>query len=522
MVGWLLTGFNPILAADFNLWDGFVAALTLENLMLAVIGCLLGTLIGVLPGIGPITGVAILFPITLGLGLGDASTLILLASVYYGTQYGGSTTSILLNVPGEASSVVTTLDGYQMARQGRAGQALAISAIGSFIAGIGAVIGLMLFGPPLAEITIQFQSPEKFMVVILAFATVSSIAGKSLVKGLLAVVFGVMLATVGTDLQTGVVRYTFGELKLQEGLDFVIIAIGLFAVSEVLSLLEDKVMGEDTVFVKADRIWVSFKEFMFSLGAIIRGSFIGFFIGLLPGTGASVAGFMSYGLERRMSDRDGTFGKGDIRGVAAPESANNAAAGGSLVPLFTLGIPGSGTTAVLLGILISMGVRPGSGNVFEDSPELIWTLIASMFIGNAILLILNFPLVNVFVQILKIPTWFLMPVILVISYIGVYSVNNSSLDITIMTIFGIIGYFARKMDVPLAPILLGLILGDDLEQNFRRSLVADDGNYLTFFSGPLNIGLAIVVVIVLFLPQILDRIRGRKIKEDYADSSAEV
>ncbi len=507
---------------DFTLLDGFAAALTWENLLFAAVGALLGTLIGVLPGIGPITGVAILFPITLSLGLEDASTLILLASVYYGSQYGGSTTSILLNVPGEASSVVTTLDGYQMARQGRAGQALAISAIGSFIAGIGAVLGLMLFGPPLAEVTTNFQSPEKFMVVVLAFATVSSLAGKSLVKGLLAVIFGVMLATVGTDLQTGVVRYTFGQLKLQEGLDFVIIAIGLFAVSEVLSLLEDHVKGEHVVFEKAERIWVSFKEFVFSLGAIIRGSLIGFFVGLLPGTGASVAGFMSYGLERRLSDREGTFGAGDIRGVAAPESANNAAAGGSLVPLFTLGIPGSGTTAVLLGILISLGIRPGTGNVFEQTPELIWTLIASMFIGNAMLLLLNFPLVKMFVQILRIPTWFLMPIILVVSYIGVYSVNNSPLDITIMTLFGVIGYFMRKMDVPLAPILMGLILGDDLEQNFRRSLVASDGDYLTFLDGPLNIGLALAVIVVLFLPQILDRLRGTHIKDEFADSSAEV
>ncbi len=507
---------------DFNLIDGFVAALTFENLAYAAIGALLGTLIGVLPGIGPITGVAILFPITLSLGLEDASTLILLASVYYGSQYGGSTTSILLNVPGEASSVVTTLDGYQMARQGRAGQALAISAIGSFIAGIGAVLGLMLFGPPLAEVTTRFQSPEKFMVVVLAFATVSSLAGKSLIKGLLAVVFGVMLATVGTDLQTGVVRYTFGQLKLQEGLDFVIIAIGLFAVSEVLTLLEDHVKGDSVAFQKAERIWVSFREFMFSLGAIVRGSIIGFFVGLLPGTGASVAGFMSYGLERRLSDREGTFGKGDIRGVAAPESANNAAAGGSLVPLFTLGIPGSGTTAVLLGILISLGIRPGSGNVFEETPELIWTLIASMFIGNAMLLLLNFPLVKMFVQILRIPTWFLMPIILVVSYIGVYSVNNSPLDITIMTIFGVIGYFMRKLDVPLAPILMGLILGDDLEQNFRRSLVAADGDYFTFLDGFLNIALAVAVVIVLFLPQILDRLRGTSIKEEFADSGAEV
>ena len=506
----------------FNLLDGFVAALTPENIALALLGCLLGTLIGVLPGIGPITGVAILFPITLSLGLDDASTLILLASVYYGSQYGGSTTSILLNVPGEASSVVTTLDGYQMARQGRAGQALAIAAIGSFVAGTGSVIGLMAFGPPLSEVTTRFQSPEKFLVVVLAFATVSSLAGSNIFKGLLAVVFGIMLSTVGIDLQTGVPRYTFGELKLQEGMDFVVIAIGLFAVSEVLTLLEDTVRGEQVVFQKAERIWVTFREFLFSLGAIIRGSVIGFFVGLLPGTGASVAGFMSYGLEKRISDAEGTFGKGDIRGVAAPESANNAAAGGSLVPLLTLGIPGSGTTAVLLGILISMGIRPGSGNVFAETPELIWTLIASMYIGNLMLLLLNFPLVKVFVKILEIPPWFLMPMILVISYIGVYSVNNSGLDITIMTLFGLIGFLLRKLDVPLAPILMGLILGDDLEQNFRRSLVASQGSYSTFFDGFLNLALILLSIVVLFLPQILSRARGTNVKDEFADAGAEV
>lgn len=506
----------------FNILDGFQNALTPENLALALVGCLLGTLIGVLPGIGPITGVAILFPITLTLGLNDASTLILLASVYYGSQYGGSTTSILLNVPGEASSVVTTLDGYQMARQGRAGQALAIAAIGSFVAGTAAVAGLMLFGPPLSAVTTEFQSPEKFMVVVLAFCTVSSLAGSNVVKGVLAVVFGVMLSTVGTDLQTGVNRYTFGQLKLQEGMDFVIIAIGLFAVSEVLTLLEDTIKGEAVVFQKAERVWVTFRDFMFSLGAIVRGSIIGFFIGLLPGTGASVAGFMSYGLEKRLSDREGTFGHGDIRGVAAPESANNAAAGGSLVPLLTLGIPGSGTTAVLLGILISMGIRPGAGNVFADSPELIWTLIASMYIGNLVLVLLNFPLVKLFVKILEIPPWFLMPMILVISYIGVYSVNNSALDITIMTVFGVIGFLCRRLSVPLAPILMGLILGDDLEQNFRRSLVASQGDYTTFVSGPLNIALLLAAITVLFLPQILNVVRGSNVKDEFADASAEV
>ncbi len=506
----------------FNILDGFAAALTPTNIALALVGCLLGTLIGVLPGIGPITGVAILFPITLTLGLDDAGTLILLASVYYGTQYGGSTTSILLNVPGEASSVVTTLDGYQMARQGRAGQALAISAIGSFIAGTGSVLGLMLFGPPLSSVTTEFQSPQKFMVVMLAFATVSSLAGRNLFKGLFAVILGVMLSTVGTDLQTGVTRYTFGQLKLQEGMDFVIIAIGLFAVSEVLTLLEDTVRGENVVFQKAERIWVTFAEFMESLGAIIRGSLIGFFVGILPGTGASVAGFMSYGLEKRISDKDGTFGHGDIRGVASPESANNAAAGGSLVPLLTLGIPGSGTTAVLLGILISMGIRPGSGNVFSDSPELVWTLIASMYLGNLILLLLNFPLVKVFVKILSIPPWFLMPMILVISYVGVYSVNNSSLDITIMTAFGLIGLLFRKLEIPLAPILMGLILGDDMEQNFRRSLVASRGDYLTFLTGWLNLGLLLATLVILFLPQILSRIRGEDLKAEFADTGAEV
>ena len=506
----------------FNIVDGFQEALTPQNIALALVGCLLGTLIGVLPGIGPITGVAILFPITLTLGLDNAATLILLASVYYGSQYGGSTTSILLNVPGEASSVVTTLDGYQMARQGRAGQALAIAAIGSFIAGTGSVLGLMLFGPPLSEVTTRFQSPEKFMVVVLAFATISSLAGRNLFKGLLAVTFGIILSTVGTDLQSGVTRYTFGELKLQEGVDFVVVAIGLFAVSEVLTLLEDTVRGKAVVFEKVERVRVTSKEFLSSLGAIIRGSVIGFFVGLLPGTGASVAGFMSYGLEKRLSDTDGTFGKGDIRGVAAPESANNAAAGGSLVPLLTLGIPGSGTTAVLLGILISMGIRPGSGNVFDNSPDLIWTLIASMYIGNLMLLLLNFPMVKLFVKILSIPPWFLMPIILVISYIGVYSVNNSGLDITIMTIFGVVGYLFRRLEVPLAPILMGLILGDDLEQNFRRSLVASRGDYTTFVDGWLSIALLIAAVTVLFLPQILGRIRGSNISDEIADAGAEV
>lgn len=490
------------------LGDGFRVALQPQNLMLAFLGALVGTLIGVLPGIGPITGVAILFPLTFTLGLPPESALILLAGIYYGAQYGGSTTSILLNVPGEASSVVTTLDGYQMARQGRGGQALAVAAIGSFIAGTLAVAGLMLFGPVLATIAIRFGPAEYFMLMVFAFSTLSSLAGRNLFKALIAAVLGLMLATIGLDPGSAVQRYTFGQLSLLEGIDFLVAAIGLFAVSEVLVLLEETETAEIAV-AKAKGIYISAKELLHSMGAIFRGGVIGFFIGVLPGAGASIASFVSYNLEKRLSDSDGTFGHGDIRGVAAPESANNAASGGALIPLLTLGVPGSGTTAVLLGALIAMNVTPGP-LLFESHPEVVWTLIASMYIGNVMLLVLNLPLVRVFVWILRVPRWFLLPAVIMISYIGVFAVRNSAFDIAVMTAFGVVGYLLRKMDFPLAPVILGLVLGPLMEQNFRRALTISDGSAAVFVSSPLTIGLAVVSAIALFLPQIMTKLRGAR------------
>ncbi|GBE14596.1 tripartite tricarboxylate transporter TctA family protein [bacterium BMS3Abin14] len=410
-----------------SLMMGFSVALRPLNLGVAFAGCLVGTVIGVLPGIGPITGVAILVPLTFAIKLPPESALILLAGIYYGAMYGGSTTSILLNVPGETASVVTTIDGYQMARQGRAGPALAISAIGSFIAGTISVIGLMLFGPFLANVAIRFGPAEYLALMVFAFSMISSLAGRNLAKAMISTLFGLMLATVGLDPGSAVPRYTFGQLKLYDGMDFLVVAIGLFAISEVLSLLEETHTGQ-TAKAEMGKVYISFKEFMFSLGAILRGSFLGFFIGVLPGAGASIASFISYTLEKRVSNRNDTFGKGDIRGVAGPESANNAAAGGALIPLLTLGIPGSGTTAVLLGAIMGMNIVPGP-LMFQQHPDVVWGLVASMYIGNLMLLVLNLPLVGLFVKILLIPNWFLIPAVTAISFIGVYSVNNSPFDL---------------------------------------------------------------------------------------------
>jgi putative tricarboxylic transport membrane protein len=501
-----------------NLADGFSVALLPRNLLLAFLGALVGTMIGVLPGIGPITGVAILFPLTFSLELEPASALILLAGIYYGAMYGGSTTSILLNVPGEASSVVTTLDGYQMARQGRAKPALAVAAIGSFVAGTVSIIGLMAFGPLLSRLAIEFGPAEYFVLLVAALSLISSLAGKNVFKALIAGVFGLMLATIGVDPGSGVPRYTFGQLKLMDGVDFLVVAIGLFAVSEVLILLEQSRVGAALV-PTGRRAWITMRELAFSAGAMVRGSLLGFVIGTLPGAGASISSFVSYTLERRLSDRDQTFGKGDIRGVAAPESANNAAAGGALIPLLTLGVPGSGTTAVLLGALISMNITPGP-LLFENHPDVVWPLIASMYIGNVMLLVLNLPLVFLFVKILTVPRWILMPAVVVISYIGVYAVNNSPFDILVMTAFGAIGYVMRKLDFPLAPVILGLVLGVLMETNLRRALIVSDGSMSIFFASPLTKFLWVVVLGVLVGPVALSRVR--KARQQVVDAEAEL
>jgi putative tricarboxylic transport membrane protein len=486
--------------------NGFAVALQPLNLGLVFLGCLVGTLIGVLPGVGPISGVALLVPLTFALKLPPESALILLAGIYYGAMYGGSTTSILLNIPGETSSVVTTLDGNQLARQGKAGPALAMAAWGSFIAGTLSILALMWLGPWLAQVAIRFGPAEYFALMIFGFSTLSALAGRNMAKALAATALGLMLATVGQDPQSGISRFTFGLLPLEDGMDFLVVAIGLFAVSEVLMLLQEPETGG--VPSQIGRIYLSLREFMGSLVTILRSSVLGFFIGVLPGAGASIASFVAYTVEKRLLGSRGFFGKGDLRGVAAPESANNAAAGGALIPLLTLGLPGSGTTAIMLGALISLGVTPGP-QMFQTHPQVVWGLIASMYVGNAVLLILNLPLVGLFVRLLSIPQWFLIPAVLAISFIGVYAVNNNPFDLLLMAAFGLLGFLMRKFDFPLAPVLLGLVLGYLMEINLRRALSISNGDLGYLFSSPIAVGLWILAGVSLLAPWIIGRFTNR-------------
>lgn len=491
-----------------QLAHGFSIALTPLNLGLAFAGAFLGTLIGALPGIGPVNGVAILIPIAYALKLPPESALILLAGVYYGAEYGGRISSILLNVPGDAGAVITTLDGYPMAQKGKAGEALALSALSSFIGGTLSVIGLTLFAPLLAQWAIRFGPAEYFALMVFAFTTLSSLAGKSPVKALASSVFGLMLATVGLDPGSGVPRFTFGQLKLYDGVDFLIVAIGLFAISEVLVLMEETFLGRRAA-IRVEATRVSLKTFLASLWSILRGAAIGFFIGVLPGAGASIASAIAYTTEKRLVDREGTFGQGDPRGVAAPEAANNAASGGAMVPMLTLGVPGSGTTAVLLGALMMFNITPGP-LIFQNRPEVVWGLIASMYIGNVMLLVLNLPLVGVFARILSIPRWFLVPAIATLSFVGVYAVNNSAFDLLFMTGIGVWGYLMRKFGFPLAPMILGLVLGRLMEVNLRRALAISGGDWAILFSSPIAQALWGLSALSLLFPWLVARWARRR------------
>ena len=488
-----------------HLLFGFGVALRPENLGLALAGALLGTIVGVLPGIGPVGGIAILLPLTFKLP--PASAMIMLTAVYYGTMYGGSTTSILMNVPGEASSVVTSFDGYAMAQQGRAGPALAIAAVGSFIAGTLSIIALTFFSPLLASWGLTFGPPEYFGLMLFGLSAVSSLAGDSLVKALLSMGLGLMLATVGTDLVTGVPRFTFGIPYLLDGIDFVVVVIGLFAISEVLVSIEEA-RGEVRVPIKLGRIWLSVKDFLESFWAIVRGSVIGFYIGILPAAGATIASFLSYSVEKQLARDPSTFGKGDIRGVASPESANNAAAVGNMIPMLTLGIPGSSTTALMLGALLVLNVVPGP-LLFQDHPDVVWGLVASMYVSNLILLILNLPLVGLFVRILYVPERLLLPLIVAICVIGTYAVNFSAFDLQVMALLSLVAYYMRRNDYPLGPAILGLVLGDLMEQNLRRSLIMSRTGAMIFFTRPLTAVLIALSVLSIFAPALLRALRPR-------------
>jgi len=491
-----------------NLLLGFSVALTPINLFWCLVGVVLGTAVGVLPGLGPAATIAMLLPLTLKMD--HTTAIIALAGIFYGARYGGSTTSILLNMPGESSSVATCLDGHQMARNGRAGAALGISAIASFIAGTVGVLGLMLIAPPLARFGLRFAPPEYFALMALGLTMVVFLAGESMIKALLALFVGLWLATIGTDLFTAESRFTFGQAKLLGGVDFVAATVGIFAVAEVLINLEAR-GGAEVLKVPPGlkNLLPTLQDLRDCRFAFVNGSVIGFVVGALPGAGATVASFLSYGLEKAVSRHPEKFGTGVVEGVAAPEGANNADAGGALVPLLTLGIPGGNTTAILLGGLILWGYRPGP-LLIQEHPELFWGLVASMYVGNLLLLVLNLPLVPLFAQILRLPNYMLLPFILGISAVGVYSVNNSLFDVWLMALFGLLGYVMRKLDFPPAALILGLVLGDIIERALRQSLMMSQGDLSIFVTRPISATLLLIAVVLLCLPAVR-RVRAWRI-----------
>ena len=486
-----------------HLISGFAIALQPLNLGLAFVGVFVGTFVGMLPGIGPINAIAILIPVTFAAGLPPESALILLTGIYYGSQYGNSISTILLNVPGTASAVVTAIDGHAMTKAGRGGPALAMSAIASFFGGTVSIFALVLFAPVLAGWAIRFGPAEYFALMVFAFSALSSFSGGSLMRGLAATAFSLFLATVGLDPNSAIPRFTFGSLQLLDGMDFVVVTIGLFAVSEVIQLLEDTEGGQAAA-AGYGRVMISAKEFAETGWTMVRGSVIGFLVGVLPGAGGTIASFLAYSTEERINGANGTFGEGDIRGVAAPEAANNAAANGAMIPLLTLGVPGSGTTAVLLGAMLGLGVTPGPLLITEQ-PDLFWGLAASMYIGNIFLLMLNLPLVGFFVKALTLPRWFLIPGVAALAFVAVYAVNGSSFDLVMMTGFGVVGYLMRKFSFPLAPVILGLVLGPLMEKSLRRAMALSGGDWRILFDSPIAITLWVLALASLLAPALIAR-----------------
>jgi putative tricarboxylic transport membrane protein len=498
------------------LFQGFNVAFQWHNLLFAFLGVLIGTAVGVLPGIGPMNGVALLLPITASLTSilspeqAAASAIILLAGIYYGAMYGGSTTSILLNTPGESASVMTTLDGYQMAKQGRAGAALAISAIGSFVAGIASLIGLILLAKPLSMLAIKFGPAEYFSLMVLGLLAVSGLVGKSMTKALMMLIVGLMLGTVGVDAVSGSARFTYDIPVLYSGMSFLTIAVGLFALGEVFKTILEKDQSDGDM-AKIGKILPTKQDMKDSAGPIARGSILGFLIGILPGAGATIASSFSYVLEKKLSKNPEKFGKGAIEGVAAPETANNSAAGGALIPLLTLGIPGSGTTAILMGAFIMYNITPGP-LLFQNHPNVVWGLIASMFVGNLMLLILNLPLVKVFAKLVDTPTKYLLPLIIAFSVFGVYAVQFTTFDLMLLLVCGVAGYFLAKNDFPLPPLVLALVLGPMLENNMMRALTLSNGDYMIFLQKPVSAVFLILAILWLVVPFITKQLKKRKEK----------
>jgi len=497
-----------------SLLDGFAVALTVQNVGLALLGCFLGTIIGALPGLGPANGVAILIPLAFTLGLPATPALILLTSVYYGAMYGGRISSILLNIPGDEPALMTTLDGYPMARKGQAGEALALSGIASFVGAFFATIGLVFLAPLLVKVALLFGPAEYFALYTLAFATLGGVTSRNQAKAAIAAAIGLGIAMIGVDHQTGIPRFSFGDVYLYDGINFLVAIVGLFAISEVFLFLEHRGEGEAGAGkLKLGRVTAPLSMIRQSAGTMARGTVLGFVAGVLPGAGASLGSFISYTFEKRLSDKNKTFGKGDPRGVAAPEAGNNAAAGGALVPMLALGVPGSGTTAVLLAMLLTLNITPGP-LLFQSNPDVVWGLIAALFLANVMLLLINIPMVSLFVRVLLIPPRFLMPTVAMISFVGIYGISGSSFDLIVMVAFGVLGYVLRKLDVPLVPIILGVLLGNEMEKNLRRALTISDGDWSILLGSPLAIGLWVFAIVGFLAPLIIGRYFRPKIADE--------
>ncbi|EPR21156.1 hypothetical protein L901_17895 [Agrobacterium sp. D14] len=485
-----------------NLLLGFETAGTLYNLLYCFIGVFLGTAIGVLPGLGPTATIAMLLPVTFGLP--PESSLIMLAGIYYGAQYGGSTTAILVNLPGESASVVTAIDGYQMARQGQAGKALASAAIGSFVAGTIATFLIALFAPPLADLALEFGPADYFALMLLGLVASLVLASGSMLHAVGMIVLGLLLGMVGTDVNTGQMRYTFDYMELVEGINFVVVAMGVFGIGEILSNLGDKEDSRSILSGKVTGLLPTMKDLRSMVAPVLRGTGLGSVLGILPGGGAMLASFASYAVEKKLSRNPERFGKGAIEGVAGPESANNAGAQTSFIPMLTLGIPSNPVMALMIGAMIIQGIQPGP-SVMTEQPALFWGIIASMWIGNVMLLILNLPLIGLWVKMIAVPYHYLYPAILAFCTIGVYSLSNSTFDIVLLSIFGALGYVMRKLDCEPAPLLLGFILGPMLEENLRRAMMISHGDPMVFAQRPISatlIGFAILLLMLVLVPSL--------------------
>lgn len=488
-----------------GIMTGFQTAFSLEGIMFVMIGVLVGTFIGMLPGLGPISAIAVMIPITFGM---DPSTgLIMMAGVYYGAVFGGSTSSILLNAPGISGTVATSFDGYPMAQQGKAGKALAIAAIASFTGGTVSVVLLMIMAPALASVAISFGPPAYFGLMLLGLTAIASLSEGSTTKALISAVVGFMAVTIGIDPQTGTQRFTFGNANLFEGIDFLVIALGLFAIAEVGKLIIAR--HDDSLSDKRNvgSLKITKEELKDMRGPMSRQSFVGFFLGVLPGAGATIASFIGYIMEKKIAKKPEEFGKGSVKGLAAPETANNAATSGAFVPLLSLGIPGSGTTAVLLGAFLVLGVQPGP-LLMVERPEIFWGIIASMYLGNIVLLVLNLPLIPYISKILNIPRPLLIALVIMFSMIGVYAISFSTFDLYMLVLFGVLGFLMRLIAFPAPPFILAFILGGMLEQSFRQSLSISNGNFMIFLESPISLTLIILSVLSFIFP--LLKLRKKK------------